>query len=84
MREIFAGWGVLQVLLDNETTPEAILAAFQRMAETLAPDVVGIPICIVDDSWRDEDVTALYWEMRKISNRYAANLRWLCRRPGTT
>jgi len=77
LREIFAGWGVLQVLLDNESTPEAILAAFQHMVETLAPDLVGIPIFFVDDTWRDEDVTALYWEMRKISNQYAANMRWL-------
>jgi len=30
----------------------------------------------VDDSWSDEDVTALYWEMRSISNEYAANMRW--------
>jgi len=76
LREIFAGWGVLHVLLDNEPTPEAMLAAFRRMAESLAPDVVGIPICFVDDGWRDDDVTALYWEMRKIADQYAANMRW--------
>ena len=76
LREVFAGWGILHVLLDNESTLEAMLAAFRRMAETLAPDLVAIPICIVDDSWRDDDVTALYWEMRKISDQYAANIRW--------
>jgi len=76
LREIFRGWGVLQVLLDNEPTPEAILAAFRRMADALAPDVVGIPIFFVDDTWRDEDVTALYWDMRKIAEQYAANMRW--------
>jgi len=79
LREIFAGWGILHVLLDNESTPEAMLAAFRKMAETLAPDVVGIPVCLVDDTWRDDDVTALYWEMRKISDQYAANMRWVGR-----
>ena len=76
LREAFAGWGILHVLLDNEPTPEAMLRAFHRMAETLAPDLVGIPVCLVDDNWRDEDVTALYWDMRKISDQYAANMRW--------
>jgi hypothetical protein len=77
LREIFAGWGILHVLLDNESTPQAMLAAFRHMAETLAPDVVGIPVCFVDDTWQDADVTALYWEMRKISDQYATNMRWL-------
>lgn len=77
LREVFAGWGILHVLLDNESTPEAMLEAFRHMMETLAPDVVGIPICFVDDTWRDEDVTTLYWEMRKISDEYASNLHWL-------
>jgi hypothetical protein len=39
--------------------------------------VVGIPACYVDDTWQDADVTALYWEMRKIADEYAANMRWL-------
>jgi hypothetical protein len=77
LRQIFAGWGIMHVLLDNETTPEAILAAFRDIMETLAPDVIGVPICSVDDSWRDDDVTALYWDMRKISDQYAANMRWV-------
>jgi uroporphyrinogen-III decarboxylase len=77
LREIFAGWGILHVLLDNESTPEAMLAAFRRMAETLAPDVVGIPVCYVDDTWQGADVTDLYWQMRKVSDEYAANMRWL-------
>jgi hypothetical protein len=51
---------ILHVMLDNELSPEAILAAFSRMAETLAADVVGIPIWFVDDAWQDRDVTALY------------------------
>ena len=76
LREIFAGWGVIHIVLDNELTAELMLASFRSSMEMLAPDVIGVPVCIVDDSWSDEDVTALYWEMRKISNEYAANMRW--------
>jgi hypothetical protein len=77
LREILAGWGVIHIVLDNELTPEAMLSSFRSSMEMLAPDVIGIPVCIVDDSWSDEDVTALYWEMRTISNEYAANMRWV-------
>ncbi len=75
--EIFAGWGVFHILLDNEPTPQQMIAAFRNMMETLAPNVVGIPCCMVDDSWADEDITALYWEMRKIADEYAKNMKWL-------
>jgi hypothetical protein len=76
-REILAGWGIMDIMLDNEPTPEAMLDAFQEMMETLAPDVIAIPICLVDDTWHDADVTALYWDMRKIADEYAANMRWV-------
>jgi hypothetical protein len=45
------------------------------MMETLAPDTIGIPYCIVDDTWSDDDITSFYWDMRKISVEYAANMR---------
>jgi hypothetical protein len=76
LREILAGWGVIHIVLDNELTPEAMLSAFRSSMEMLAPDVIGVPVCILDESWSDEDVTALYWEMRAISNEYAASMRW--------
>jgi hypothetical protein len=63
-------------MMDNELTPEAMLASFRHTMETLAPDVIGVPICFVDDTWHDDDITALYWELRRISNEYAANMRW--------
>ena len=58
-------------MFDLNETAEAMIAGFRNMMETLAPDTVGIPICMVDDSWTDSDITALYWEMRKISEEYA-------------
>jgi hypothetical protein len=76
LREILAGWGLIHIVLDNELTPEAMLSAFRSSMEMLAPDVIGMPVCILDDSWSDEDVTALYWDMRRISDEYAASMRW--------
>jgi hypothetical protein len=75
-REIFAGWGIIHILLDNELTPDEMLSSFRYSMETLAPDVIGVPLCFVDDTWSDEDVIDLYWEMRRISDEYAANMRW--------
>ncbi len=76
LREILAGWGLVHIVMDNEPTAEAMLASFRLSMEALAPDVIGVPVCILDDTWSDEDVTALYWEMRRISNEYAAAMRW--------
>jgi len=76
LREIFAGWGVIHILMDNELTPEAMLASFRNTMETLGPDVIGVPCCFVDDSWHDDDITQIYWDMRQIGDEYAASMRW--------
>ncbi len=77
LRELFAGWGVFDILLDNELTPDAMLGGFRHMMETLAPDVVAIPCVFVDDTWHDDEIVALYWDMRKIADEYAANMNWV-------
>ena len=74
--EIFAGWGMFHILLDNEPEPQQMIQAFTTIMETLAPNAVGVPVCFVDDTWADADITQLYWEMRKIANEYAANMKW--------
>jgi uroporphyrinogen-III decarboxylase len=76
LREIFAGWGVIEPMFDLGERAEEMLAGFRLMMENLAPDVLTVPICIVDNTWRDDDVTDLYHEMRKISEEYARNMRW--------
>ena len=53
-----------------------MLSGFRTMMETLAPDTVGIPVCVIDDSWADDDITALYWDMRMIADEYAAGMKW--------
>jgi len=76
LREIFAGWGVLEPMFDMGERAEEMLAGFRLMMENLAPDTLAIPICIVDRSWSDSDITDLYHEMRKISEEFAHNIRW--------
>jgi hypothetical protein len=76
-REIFAGWGIVQPMFDNGERPEEMLAGFRYMLETLAPDTIGLPMCIIDDTWTDADISDFYWEMRKIGEEYAANIKWV-------
>jgi len=76
MGELFAGWGVIEVNFDSGETPEEMLEGFRYMMETLAPDTVGIPVCTIEESWSDDDITSFYWDMREIANEYAANMRW--------
>lgn len=76
LREFFAGWGVFTILYDNEFEPGEMLDSFRNTMETLAPDVVAIPCVFVDDSWHDDDVVDLYWQMRQISEEYAASMNW--------
>ena len=76
MKEIFAGWGVIEPMFDMGECAEEMLAGYQQMMESLAPDTLAIPICIVDNSWSDNDLTDLYADMRKISEEYAQNMRW--------
>jgi hypothetical protein len=76
LREVFAGWGVIEPMFDMGERAEEMLAGYRLMMENLAPDVPAIPICIVDNTWSDSDITDLYHEMRKISEEYARNMRW--------
>lgn len=68
--------GHLEVLL-HEMTAEEMVAAFRNMMEALAPDVYAIPICWLQaDEWLDDDITDLYWQMRRVAEEFAASMRW--------
>ena len=75
-RSEFAGWGIIETLFDHNETAEEMLAGYRYAVETLSPDVIVIPFCLVDRTWRDDDITALFVEMRKISDEYAKYFRW--------
>ena len=77
LRQIFAGWGMIEVNFDMPgERSEEMLAGFTHLMEALAPDVVAVPVCTVDESWSDEEITNLYRDMRKIADGYAAKMRW--------
>lgn len=74
--ELFAGWGIVKPMFDNGESPRQQIEGFRYMMETLAPGTIGIPLCIIDDTWTDGDITDFYHEMRKIGEEYARNMRW--------
>jgi len=76
LKEIFGGWGWIEPMFDMGERAEEMLAGYRQMMESLAPDTFAIPICIVDNTWSDSNITALYHDMRKISEEYAQNIRW--------
>jgi hypothetical protein len=70
--------GHLQVMLgESGASPEEMVASFRDMMERLAPDVYAIPSCYIEPSMvTDDEITHFYWEMRKIGDEFAANMRW--------
>lgn len=73
-RRIFAGWGIVEVLFDQDETAEEMLAAFRQLMETFSPDTFAIPVCMLGDGWNDSDITDFYWEMRNIAVEYADSM----------
>ena len=76
MGRLLAGKALIEVNFDSGETPEEMLAGFRYMMEVLAPDTIGVPVCTIDQSWSDDDITSFYWEMRAIADEFAAAMRW--------
>jgi len=76
LRQVFAGWGVIEPMFDLGERAEDMLAGYREMMEALAPDTLAIPICLVDNTWSDDDIRGLYHDMRRISEEYARAVRW--------
>jgi hypothetical protein len=76
LKQIFAGWGVIEPMFDLNESAEEMLVGYREMMENLAPDTLAIPTCLLDNTWSDDDITGLYHEMRKISEEYAGAMRW--------
>jgi hypothetical protein len=51
LKQVFAGWGVIEPLFDLGERAEEMLAGYREMLETLAPDTLSTPICMVDNTW---------------------------------
>lgn len=76
LRAAFAGRGLLQVMFDSGESAEEMLSGFREMMEIFAPDVVALPMPIVNDSWRDAQIVELYEAMREVGREYAARMHW--------
>jgi hypothetical protein len=76
MREAFAGRAVVELMFDNGESPAQILQGYEEAARVLAPDVAAVPIVWLTQDWRDDDIRALDNDLRKLSARFAASLRW--------
>jgi Uroporphyrinogen decarboxylase (URO-D) len=76
LKQVFAGWGVIEPMFDQNESAEEMLAGYREMMENLAPDTLAIPICVLDKTWSDNDITDLYDAMRKISEEYARAMHW--------
>jgi hypothetical protein len=76
LKQVFAGWGVIEPFFDQNESAEQMLAGYREMMENLAPDTLAIPICVLDNTWSDNDITDLYHAMRNISEEYARAMHW--------
>ncbi len=76
IRESFEGRGIVEFNFDCGETHDEIVAGYEDIADTLAPDVIAIPLLFLNHTWTERDITALYRDLRKISDRYAREIRW--------
>ena len=76
IKKEFRSRGIVEFNFDNDEKPEEIIAGYEEIANTLSPDVVGIPLLFIDDSWSEDDLTSIYHELRKISEKYAKEIKW--------
>lgn len=76
IKKAFRGEGIVEFMFDNGESPGEIISAFEEIANVLAPDVVGIPLVWLNETWTDEDIRDLYFNLKKISEEYAKSMRW--------
>jgi uroporphyrinogen-III decarboxylase len=82
LKEAFGGRGIVELMFDNGETAEQIVRGYEEAAGVLAPDVAAIPVVWVNGAdWQDDELRALYEELRKVAARYAGSMRWRQERP---
>jgi hypothetical protein len=72
----FRGRGIVELMFDNGESPEEIISGYEEIADALAPDVIGIPIVWLTDTWSDDEIRGLYHGLLRVSRRYAGEIRW--------
>jgi hypothetical protein len=76
MKEHFRGQGIVELNFDFGESFEEIVRGYEMAADKLSPDVIAIPLLLLDETWTDSAVTELYSTLRKISERYANEINW--------
>jgi hypothetical protein len=76
MKEHFRGRGIVELNFDFGESFEEIVRGYDRAADTLSPDVIAIPLVLLNETWTDCAISELYSALRKISDRYARNIDW--------
>jgi hypothetical protein len=77
IKKAFSGKGVVEFMFDNGESPLEILKGYEGLADSLAPDVAAIPFLWLDGSWTDEDIKDVHHDLKKISQNYAGDMRWI-------
>ena len=76
IKKEFRSKGIVEFNFDNNERPEEIIKGYEEIVNILSPDVIAIPLLFIDDLWSDEDISDIYQELRKISEKYASEIRW--------
>ncbi len=76
LKEAFGGRGFIEFNFDNEETPEEIVSGYEQIANTLSPDTVALPLLFLNETWTDDNIRAVYTDLRKISEHYAEEIIW--------
>jgi hypothetical protein len=76
IRSAFRGRGIVELMFDNGETAEQILGGFEEAVQALAPEVIAIPVPWVSQAWADDDIRALDSDLRRLSTRYAREMKW--------
>lgn len=77
IKKEFKGKGIVEFMFDNGESAEEIVDGYEKIAGTLAPDVAAIPLLWFNETWTDENIKDVYFELRNISEKYSREMRWV-------
>jgi len=74
IKEAFKGRGIVEFMFDFGESIEEIITGYEEIANTLAPDVIGIPMLWFTEEWSDEAMLEAYHGLVRIGERYAREM----------
>ena len=76
IKHSFRGRGIVEFMFDNGENRRQIVRGYEQIAAALCPEVVGLPLVWLNDSWEDAEIRELYHGLLEVSERYAREMRW--------